>query len=299
LRERIEAAGAIFLPLAGNADLETTLSSLTEAKASFVVLDGYDFDHNYQHALRTAGYRLMVVEDMLRLPCYEADMLLNQSLGAARLGYSCNADAALLLGPEYALLRREFIVWRSRLRTVPETARKILVTLGGSDANNLTLKVIHALRQLEIAQLQIRVVAGPANPHIDELRDAVCAFSGSVELLTSISEMAPLMSWADLAVTGGGGTCWELACMGLPAVTIVIAENQRAIAEDLGAAGVVFNLGWHEDVSAERIAITVDGLRYSSFRRLRMSQRGRTVVDGKGAERVASAVAKRICVRTV
>lgn len=297
LRERIQAAGASFLPLVGNADLETTLLSMTEVKASFVVLDGYDFDLDYQRALRTAGCPLMVIDDIVRLPCYEADILLNQNLGAVHLGYNCNADAALLLGPEYALVRREFVVWRSRLHTVPETARKILVTLGGSDADNLTLKVIHALRQLEIARLQIRVVAGPANPHIEELRDAVGAFSGNVELLTSVSEMAALMSWADLAVTGAGSTCWELACVGLPAVTLVIADNQRAIAEELGAAGVVFNLGWHEEVSAERIATTVDGLLYSSFRRLRMSQTGRAVVDGKGAERVAAALSKRLGVR--
>jgi UDP-2,4-diacetamido-2,4,6-trideoxy-beta-L-altropyranose hydrolase len=297
LQERIQAAGATFLPLLGDADLETTLTTVTDIKASFVVLDGYDFDLTYQRALRAAGCRLMVIDDTVRLPHYETDILLNQNLGAARLEYVCNADAAVLLGSEYALLRREFIVWRSRLHTVPETARKILVTLGGSDPDNVTLKVIYALRQLEIARLQIRVIAGPANPHIEELRDAAVTFPGRLELLTSVSEMAPLMAWADLAVSAAGSTCWELACVGLPAVTLVIAQNQRAIAEELGAAGVVFNMGWHEDVFAERIASTVDGLLYSSFRRLRMSQRGRGLVDGRGSERVADVLAQRGCVR--
>ena len=51
------------------------------------------------------------------------------------------------------------------------------------------------------------------------------------------------MAWADLAISGAGSTCWELACMGLPAVTLVLAENQRAIAEQLNAAGLVLNLG--------------------------------------------------------
>jgi UDP-2,4-diacetamido-2,4,6-trideoxy-beta-L-altropyranose hydrolase len=270
---------------------------VTDVNASFVVLDGYEFDLYYQRALRTAGCRLMIIDDAVRLPRYDADILLNQNLGASSLEYNCNADAELLLGPEYALLRREFIVWRSRLHTVPETARKILVTLGGSDPDNVTLKVIQALRQLEIARLQIRVVAGPTNQHLDELRDAATVFRGSLELLTSVSEMAPLMAWADLAVTAAGSTCWELACVGLPAATLVIAANQRAIGEALGTAGVVLNLGWHEEISADRIAATVDGLLYSSFRRLRMSQRGRSLVDGKGAERVAAAMSQRSCVR--
>lgn len=301
LRERIQAAGAEFLSLAPDAsvelDLQSTLALIVELNPSFVVLDGYDFDLEYQRAMRASGRRLLVIDDTVRLPRYDADVLLNQNLGAARLNYSYNPDAALLFGPEYALLRREFVSWRSRLHTVPETARKILVTLGGSDPDNVTLKVIEALRQLETARMSIRIVAGPANPHVDELRHVAAVFPRGLELFTAVADMAPLMSWADLAVTGAGSTCWELACLGVPALSLVIAENQRSIAEELGAAGVVVNLGWHLDVSAERLATAIVGLMYSSFRRLRMSQQGRALVDGKGAERVASALSQRCCVR--
>ena len=301
LQQRIQAAGAEFLSLSPDAsvhlDIQSTLTLLAELKAAYVVLDGYDFDSDYQRAVRAGGCRLLVIDDTVRLTHYDADILLNQNLGAAQLKYDCNSDAVVLLGPEYALLRREFIFWRSRLHTVPETARKILVTLGGSDPDNVTLNVIRALRRLEITRLQIRVVAGPANPHIEELRDAAAAFPGRLELLSAVSDMAPLMAWADLAITAAGSTCWELACLGLPAVSLVIAENQRGIAEELGAAGVVFNLGWHAEVSAERLANAVDGLLFSSFRRLRMSQKGRALVDGKGAERVVSALLQRDCIR--
>jgi UDP-2,4-diacetamido-2,4,6-trideoxy-beta-L-altropyranose hydrolase len=277
--------------------MQSTLTLLAELKAAYVVLDGYDFDSEYQRAVRAGGCRLLVIDDTVRLTHYDADILLNQNLGAVELKYDCNSDAVVLLGPEYALLRREFIFWRSRLHTVPETARKILVTLGGSDPDNVTLNVIQALRGLEITRLQIRVVAGPANPHIEELRDAAAAFPGGLELLSAVSDMAPLMAWADLAITAAGSTCWELACLGLPAVSLVIAENQRGIAEELGTAGVVFNLGWHAEVSSERLATAVDGLLFSSFRRLRMSQKGRALVDGKGTERVVSALLQRDCIR--
>ncbi|HEY7558920.1 MAG TPA: UDP-2,4-diacetamido-2,4,6-trideoxy-beta-L-altropyranose hydrolase [Candidatus Binatia bacterium] len=301
LRQRIQAAGAEFLSLAPDAsahlDRESMLTLLAELKAAYVILDGYDFDSDYQCAVRTSGCRLLVIDDTVRLAHYDADILLNQNLGAAQLKYDCNPDTAILLGPEYALLRREFIFWRSRLHTVPETARKILVTLGGSDPDNVTLKVIQALRRLETGRLQIRVVAGPANPHIDELNDASAAFPGRLEFLTAVSDMAPLMAWADLAVTAAGSTCWELACLGLPAVSLVIAANQRALAGELGAAGVVINLGWHAEVSVERLANAVDGLLFSSFRRLRMGQRGRALVDGKGVERVVSVLLKRASMR--
>ncbi|HEX2227071.1 MAG TPA: UDP-2,4-diacetamido-2,4,6-trideoxy-beta-L-altropyranose hydrolase [Candidatus Binatia bacterium] len=297
LRARIQRAGAEILPLPDDADLQTTLSSITEVNPSFVVLDGYDFHLEYQRELRSAGCRLMIIDDAGWLPRYETNVLLNQNLGAERLEYNVNSDATLLLGPQFALLRREFSVWRSRLHTVPETARKLLVTLGGSDPENVTLKVVQALRQLEMARLQIRVVAGPVNPHLSELSAAAAVFPGRLELLSHVTEMAPLMAWADIAVTAGGSTCWELACVGLPALAVVIAENQRVIAEELSAAGVVFNLGSHQEVTIDRIASSIDGLLYSTFRRLRMSERGRALVDGKGADRVAALLLQHSCIR--
>ena len=292
LRDRIHAAGAEILPLAPDlspeGDLEATIASSAMLDSSFVVLDGYHFDVNYQRELRAGGHRLMVIDDTVRLPFYDTDILLNQNLGAARLEYNCYRSTVLLLGPTYALLRREFRCWRRRLHKVPQTARNILVTLGGSDPDNVTRKVIRALRQLNSRGIRIRVVAGPANPHIDELRDAALAFPGEVELLTEVSDMAPLMSWADLAVTGAGSTCWELACVGLPAVLLVIAENQRASAAELGAAGLVVNLGWHANVSVERLASEIDDLIDASSRRSRMSRQGKALVDGHGADRVAA-----------
>ncbi|MBI2364588.1 MAG: UDP-2,4-diacetamido-2,4,6-trideoxy-beta-L-altropyranose hydrolase, partial [Deltaproteobacteria bacterium] len=84
--------------------------------------------------------------------------------------------------------------------------------------------------------------------------------------------------------------CWELACLGLPALPVIMAENQRRIAEELDAIEVVQNLGWHDDVSVERLAAAVNVLQHDSSRRLRMSEQGRTLVDGWGAERVAQAL---------
>lgn len=296
LRDRVQAAGAHIIPIAldlsPEADLQATMASLPLRCAPMVVLDGYHFDVDYQRALRARGYRLMVIDDSVRLPFYDADILLNQNLDAARLDYHCACDTALFLGPTYALLRREFRSWHRHPHNAPEMARNILVTLGGSDPGNATLKVIRALRQLGGERMRVRIVAGPANPHVDELRDAARAFPGELELLTAASGMAALMSWADLAVSAAGSTCWELACVGLPAVLLVIAENQRANANELAAAGFAVNLGWHCDVSVERLASEVDGLINCRSRRARMSRRGKTLVDGYGADRVAVALIK-------
>src|SRR3990172_152381 len=289
LRERILSTGAELISLAPGdsveADTENTLVQLSRREAAWLALDGYDFNLAQQQTLRGAGHPLLVIDDIAHLDRYCADILLNQNLGAAALSYRCDRETTRFFGPCYALLRPEFAHWRREFRKLRGVARKILVTLGGSDPNNFTARVIDALAQLDTPGMEVRVVVGPANQHWAVLRNAVEASDSPVQLYIDVSDMAELMAWADLAVSAGGTTCWEIACLGLPALVVIMAENQRRIAEELDAIEVVQNLGWHDDVSVERLAAAVNVLQHDSSRRLRMSERGRTLVDGGGAAR--------------
>ena len=98
--------------------------------------------------------------------------------------------------------------------------------------------------------------------------------------------MPELMAWADLAISGGGSTVMEMLFMGLPALVIILAENQRAVAEALADAGAAVNLGWYHDLSTTKIARKMTELMKATDVRSEMSQRGRNLVDGKGVERV-------------
>jgi len=95
------------------------------------------------------------------------------------------------------------------------------------------------------------------------------------------------MADTDLAISAGGSTCWELAFMGVPGVTIIRAENQRRIAETLDDAGILRTLGEAAAVDEEMIAGVVTALLGSPDHRAEMSARGEALTDGRGAERVA------------
>ena len=98
--------------------------------------------------------------------------------------------------------------------------------------------------------------------------------------------MPDLMAWADIAVSGGGSTSWENAFMGLPALMLVLAENQRPIAERLDAIRVGINLGDHSVLTAEVIASRLHSLSCDRLAREVMSKNGRQLIDGEGADRV-------------
>ena len=124
----------------------------------------------------------MVIDDTAHLPRYDADIILNHGLDAQRLTYNCASDTLFLLGTRFALLRPEFQRWHGVVRHCPEVARKLVVTLGGSDAENTTLKIIEALEQISTPDLEIKVVVGPLNPHLAELQHAIASLSLRVYL---------------------------------------------------------------------------------------------------------------------
>ena len=218
------------------------------------VVDGYHFDAEYQKSIKAAGYKLLWIDDYGHADHYYADLVLNQNISADPFLYSNREPyTQLLLGPRYALLRREFERWQDWQREIPPMAQKVMVTLGGADPDNVTLKVIQALKQVDVPGLEAQIVIGPANPHLELLKKEI-GDESRLNLLMNVADMPALMAWADVAISAGGTTGWELAFMGLPGLIIILADNQRPVGQWLDQSGIGVNLGWHAALSPEQIA---------------------------------------------
>ena len=277
-------------------DLALLLGALDEACSKgeqsrlWLALDGYHFDQSYQAAVRDAGYHLLVIDDTAHLPHYHADIILNQNLGAEQLTYSCDPDTQLLLGPRYVLLRPEFLPYRNWQRPIPEVACRVLITMGGSDPENVTQRVLEALAMCDLPGLEVRAVVGGANPHLAALEMVAHSLPYKIDLLYNVQDMPAQMAWADLAISAGGSTCWELAFMGLPTLLIILAENQRLAVEAVAVAGFGATLGYASQLNP---GTTIDALRmlaHDPVQRAGMACQGRMVVDGLGAERITFAI---------
>lgn len=291
LREHLHSEGmeVVALPVeAGSTDDATYTAGVAQKMgAARMIVDGYHFDSEYQQIIKNHDLRLLFIDDNGHCRHYYADLLLNQNLHASASGYAKREYyTELLLGTRYTLLRREFCKWSEWNRVIPRTGHKILVTLGGSDADNVTTRVIDAIPHVPIDRLETAVVVGGASPHMDRLQSVVTASPVPITLKCNVTNMPELMAWADVAVSAGGSTCWELAFMGLPNLILVLADNQRPIAERLGRAGIARDLGWYSDISRDGLAKVLYELLLNHRARAEMSRRGRELVDGKGSKRV-------------
>ncbi len=251
------------------------------------VLDGYDFNQNYLESVRASIPFILSIDDLAET-VFCSDMVLNQNINATAKIYEGKVSSRikLLLGPAYALLREEF----NKLHAVPKDfsrVKNILVTFGGADPHNVTLKAIRALERL-CGDFRITVVVGVSNPHEQEIKNYTALSKSQIHVLKNVDHMGELMVDADMAISSGGSTSWELCCLGVPTLQIMLAENQRNVITGLDERGVTINLGWHEDVTEEMIHQGAANLMADGDKRRAMSSRGKSLVDGRGAERVVS-----------
>lgn len=229
----------------------------------------------------------MFIDDYGHADYYAADIVLNQNIHADESLYQNRAPyTKLLLGTRYVLLRREFLRWQGYKREIPETARNLLITMGGSDPQNATMKVLQALRYVDIDGLDVVVVVGGGNPHYETLKDFVSGANLPVRIERDVKDISQLMAWADVAITAGGTTCWELAFIGVPALVIITASNQAPIARAINKAGLACNIGWFSNINFANLAEVLFFLMSSYKERLRMSSKARATVDGKGSKRI-------------
>jgi UDP-2,4-diacetamido-2,4,6-trideoxy-beta-L-altropyranose hydrolase len=289
LEARLTAAGMAVERLdvrPGSAgDAERTAALAAARDAAWIAVDGYQFSAEYQQALKSAGRGLLFVDDYGHCAHYSADFVLNQNVYAEEVVYHCAPHTQCLLGPRYALLRDEFLRRGSPPRIIPAAGKNVLVTMGGADPDNVTPQVMRALQVAQVPALKATVVVGNANPRFEALQSAAREAGEMFTMVWDAGNMSELMAAADLAVTGGGSTCYEIAFMGLPALVCILAENQRPVAQAMDAAGVMRNVGWARELSIPDMARAIESLLRDPASRGGMSISGKKLVDGKGAER--------------
>jgi UDP-2,4-diacetamido-2,4,6-trideoxy-beta-L-altropyranose hydrolase len=268
-------------------DARETGTLARNRKAGWVVVDGYGFGTEYQRDLRAAGLRVLLVDDVAHCERYDVDILVNPNLHAQGSLYSGRlAGGRPRLGPRYALLRREFRRQRPGPNNVASVARRVLVTIGGSDPDNVSAKVIRALLESGIEGLQVRLVAGAINPHHRQLGEMSRADT-RVVVLKDVRDMSEQMAWADAAVASASTTFWELAFLQVPSAVLSFASNQRPVAESLEREGAALNLGWAAELTVDGMSRSLRAFLTDPSTRSRMRQRQRKLVDGGGARRIA------------
>ena len=252
-----------------------------------VVVDHYDLDRRWEDAFKPYAQRCAVVDDLANRS-HRCDVLVDVTQAedrAAQYEPLVPADALLLLGPRYAILRPDFRYLRATMRNRSGALDRVLISFGAIDADNHSELAWRAVRAIAQAA-EIDIVLGGNAPHLKQITAAIQADTRT-HLHVNTPAMADLMAAADLAVGAGGTTTWERACLGLPAIVTAIADNQRDNIRALAGTGAAVSVP-AGDGYAERLRDAVSALKADPSRLMAIGKAAGDLVDGKGAERLAA-----------
>lgn len=276
-------------PVPWTTDPAAALDTLRLREADVVVVDGYSAGPEFLKALRSVAGQIVAVDDVAdrQLP---VDVVVNGGVSAERLPYRRTPDTVFLLGPRYALLDPAYA--EPAERSCGEGVRRTLVCLGGGRYGAAILEVFRAL-DAAVGDCAVDVAAGSFSHDWPELDAAARGTRHRVTVHRDRFGLRDLMLTADIAVSGGGVTLCELAATGTPTVVLQTADNQAGNVEGLeraGAALVVRDTG--NAALGESLAAALGRLVSDRPLRASMGAQARRLVDGRGALRVAAALAR-------
>ncbi len=280
-----------LLSAPGEAEVEEIATRL--GRCHWLVVDHYERDARFEKAARSFAENIMVIDDLANRP-HDCDVLLDQTYGRTAQDYRelVPTDARLLLGSDYALLRRDFIAWRLRAlarRDGGGAVRRVFVCLGAGATQRWLPDVLRGMAASAV-DVVVDVGAGAAASALPALAEIIADMPQVVRVHDFDADMAELMCQADLAIGAGGSMSWERCCMGLPTLLVVLADNQRHLAHVLEKAGAVLNLAGCEVSCREKIRDGVLGVLAETGRLGQMSRRAFALCDGLGTARVAEAL---------
>lgn len=262
-----------------------------------VVLDGYHLDLRSGESLRARGVTVLAISDGPFGAGQDADIVLDQNLGAVA---DAGPSGTVLAGLDYALFRDQVLRQRrSPAEEAPPRPRsplRVLAVFGGTDAHAAAPVVVPLLLA---TGRPVEVVAVAAHPDIaTQLLTLELGAGQSIQVVPPVDDLAGLAVTCDLAVTASGGSVWEFFCLGLPAAVVCVTENQTVGYDAVTAAGAAVGLGslsaLREDhvqrsagVSSLTDVVTNPRLRAS------LAKRGQELVDGQGRQRVVDVLESR------
>jgi pseudaminic acid biosynthesis-associated protein PseG len=272
-------------------DLQTEeIIYMKEKTKGFDVLitDSYDINFKYLDEIKKTGIFLVTVDDLNSLESYPSDIVINGNIYAEDLNYKATyGQTKFLLGTKYALLRKEF-------RNIPpkeikDTAENILITMGGSDPSGFTLKILEIIKDRKDLKIDVVIGASFEEKLVNEINELIKR-SGNISTYHDVNAeiMKELMIKADIAISAGGSTLYELAAAGVPTLVIIAADNQIRNVEYMSKAECIFNLGF--EVNKDIFRENFNKLLFDSVKRREMSSNGQKILNGEGAKLCANKI---------
>ena len=255
-----------------------------------IIIDHYDYTTElFLKLSKLEQTHLVILDDECNRGNLYADLIINSVNQAKSLPYQSVAPKAqLLLGSDYILLNQAF----TQMQCLDYEKRDLIViTFGGSDVTGLTLPVLIAIKNTSLTHFKIIVITGAGCQNNEQIK--TYCHQHSFAHYHNVKNMAEIFSKARFAISAAGSTTFELAYCGVPAVFAVVADNQLLSITEQSQHGWCEMVDCRRQNKVEELVQKAEQMIHSPQLKT-LSQKVQLLVDGQGAERIASEIKNHI-----
>jgi CMP-N-acetylneuraminic acid synthetase/spore coat polysaccharide biosynthesis predicted glycosyltransferase SpsG len=257
------------------------IDDIKKLDPDIIINDRLDTEETYVRSLKKISKMVINFED-LGSGSYEADLVINAMYPENR------TIENHFYGKDYYVLRNEF-QYSDTIKTIHKEVRNVVITFGGTDPNNFTLKVVEEIYDnCRAHNIEIHVVLGMGYNKLDSIRK----FS-EIRIFQNIAHLSEVISLGDICFTSAGRTTFEIASIGVP--TIVLCQNHRESTHFFASEKNGFiNLGENDNIPAGKILQTFMDLSDNYETRISMHRQMVATNLRNGKKKVLELIRKHI-----
>lgn len=252
-----------------------------------VLIDSYQVTQKYLSELSKL-VKTIYIDDLNKFD-YPVNAVICYANYYKKFHYKMNdRKKEYLLGAKYVPLKKSF--WDCKPKNISLKAENILILTGGSDPYNIFGQLLNAMNKDEFKSID--VICGRYNTNYDSLTEMYRQYK-NIRFHRAINNIEEYMQKADVAISAGGTTLYELCACGTPTISYAFVDNQLDNVRQFQEDGLIDYAG---DVRCDDIAENVKQYlkKYKDDwqSRKKKSEKMQEMVDGKGAMRLAEALLK-------
>lgn len=215
---------------------------LRQSKSSIIINDVLNTREGFIKNLKKTGLKIINFEDIGE-GADLADLVFNALYEFTGKRHNT------FYGYKYTCLREDVI--NSPKKRVEKEVKNILITCGGTDQNNFTIKYLESLQRLKFNK-KVTIIIGVGYAHLAKLRSFLKKSKLRAELKRDVFSLAKYIHSADLVLTSNGRTVYEICCIGTPC--IALCQNELEMRHSFGIiSGALLNFGLGTSVSSNKL----------------------------------------------
>ena len=229
-------------------EIEFLSAQIKNTKTDILFLDILNHDE-YNELLGICNKNniitIVITDESEKMDNINADIVLNGNPNQLEYNYD-NYSAKYLVGPSYFIMDNDYSIIENNQPN--GEIRNILVTLGGSDHNNLLFDVLKVIDSI-YENINIIIITTKASGYINRLKKLLNSLVNTTELYIDVNSISHYWTKCDIAITAGGNTLFERISTRTPGATVCQLERQMEISDCFMKLGVNYNIGMGAELS--------------------------------------------------